>query len=265
MERARYEAARAERAFHLCEPENRLVARSLEQRWEEKLGALTDAEAALTAAHNAVAPLPPRAELEALASDLPRLWAASTTSDKDRKRLLRTLVADVTLLSEPAGETVRVGIHGRSGAAEALVVRRPASAGAARRTPTGAIELVRRQSERSDEEVVAELTAAGFMTGTGRPFAVAAVRWLRHVYRIPQPPGLGPGEITVADVAGNLGVAANAVYYWIAHGQLDARRNPRGRWCVPFPTDVREACRQRVLASPRIKPRTPTRAAGGTG
>src|SRR5467141_2911056 len=95
VERARYEAARAECAFHRCEPDNRLVARSLEHRWEEKLSAVADAEAAVVAAHTAMTPLPPRAELEALASDLPGLWNAATTSNKDRKRLLRTLVADV--------------------------------------------------------------------------------------------------------------------------------------------------------------------------
>jgi len=122
-EGARYEAARAERAFHLCEPENRLVARSLEQRWEQKLKGLSEAEAVLAAARATAILLPPRAELEALASGLPRLWTAPTTSPKDRKRLLRTLLADVTLSSEP-GSRVRVGIRWRTGATEELVVFR---------------------------------------------------------------------------------------------------------------------------------------------
>jgi DNA invertase Pin-like site-specific DNA recombinase len=97
VERTRYEAARAERAFHHCEPEHRLVARSLEQRWEEKLRAVAEAECALAATQATAVALPARAELEALATDLPRLWHASTTSDKDRKRLLRALIADVTV------------------------------------------------------------------------------------------------------------------------------------------------------------------------
>ena len=59
LERARYEAARAECAFRRCEPDNRLVARSLEHRWEEKLSAVADAEAAVVAAHTAITPLPP--------------------------------------------------------------------------------------------------------------------------------------------------------------------------------------------------------------
>lgn len=264
VERARYEAARAERAFHNCEPENRLVARSLEQRWEGKLSALAEAEAALVAAQAAAVPLPPRAELEALASDLPRLWAAPTTSQKDRKRLLRTLVADVTLTSD-AGSNLRVGIRWRSGATEELTVSRPLPASVSRRTPAGAIELVRRLSERSDEELVAELTAAGFLSGAGRSFDVAAVRWVRYAQAISSPPrsALAPGELSVAQVAARLGVAENVIYYWISRGQLDARRASGARLCVSFPVEVEEACHQRVIHSTRVKLRNQTPTAGG--
>ena len=76
MERARYDADRAERAFHAAEPENRLVARTLEARWEARLAALAEAEAALAATRNAAPPLPARADLQALVADLPRLWHA---------------------------------------------------------------------------------------------------------------------------------------------------------------------------------------------
>src|SRR5680860_1153652 len=89
-ERARYEADRAERALDAVEPENRLVARTLETRWETKLAALAQAEQALEAARESLPPLPGRADLEQLAADLPALWHAPTTSAKDRKRLLRT-------------------------------------------------------------------------------------------------------------------------------------------------------------------------------
>jgi len=259
VERARYEAARAERAFHQCEPENRLVARSLEHRWEDKLQALAEAESAWTEAQAIMTPMPPRAELEALASDLPRLWAASTTSDKDRKRLLRTLVADVTLRSGHNSEMVGLGIHWRSGAAEELLVRRPPG----RRTCLGAIELVRQHRACRDEEIASALTTAGFSTGTGRPFDVAAVRWLRHVHKIQVPSPLAPGEVAVADVAATFGITEGVVYYWIKHGQLHARQDDRGRWCVPFSVEVKETCRQWLLASTRIKPRTLDVTVGG--
>ncbi len=85
-ERARYEASRAERAFNLCEPENRLVARSLEQRWEAKLAAVAEAEAALEAQKAQRPPLPDPADLQTLAADLRQLWDKPTTSPRDRKR-----------------------------------------------------------------------------------------------------------------------------------------------------------------------------------
>src|SRR5207247_3017891 len=87
VERARYEADRAERAFGQVEPENRLVARTLEARWETKLAALSEADQALQTARDTLPPLPSRAELEKLAADLPGLWQAPTTSHKDRQRL----------------------------------------------------------------------------------------------------------------------------------------------------------------------------------
>jgi hypothetical protein len=194
-ERARFEADRAERAFHACEPENRLVARSLESRWEAKLGALAEAEAALAAVRASVATLPPRAELEALAADLPTLWSAPSTSDKDRKRLLRTLVADVTLTSQAKGDELRIGIRWRSGASELIVARRPPPLYETKRTPNAAATLILQLGpSTSDQELVAQLNARGMKTGFGRSFDVAAVKWVRYIRRVPSPSGFEPGE-----------------------------------------------------------------------
>jgi excisionase family DNA binding protein len=264
VERARYEADRAERAFHACEPEHRLVARSLEQRWEARLAALAEAEQTLAKTQAAVAPLPPRAQLEALCADLPGLWAAPTTSNRDRKRMLRTLIADVTLVSEPGAKQLAIGIRWQSGASEQLDVERPPRAQDARRTPAAAVQLARRRGpERNNHELAAELNAAGLRTGAGRPFDPAAVQWLRWRYKIPSPPPFAPGELSVHQVARRLGVSDGVVYYWIAHGQLDARRGPGNRRRIPFPPHVEQACRERVTNSVHIKPATEMVAAGG--
>jgi len=142
VERARYEATRAERAFHLCEPENRLVARSLEQRWEAKLAVLAEAQAALDAHTVGQLPLPAIADLQALAGDLRCLWNEPTTSPRDRKPILRTLISDVTLTSDPTGDQMRVGIRWHAGAHEEhtatrtrmLTLNTPSSSSAAART-----------------------------------------------------------------------------------------------------------------------------------
>jgi Recombinase zinc beta ribbon domain len=256
VERARYDAARAERAFHQCDPDHRLVARSLEQRWETQLKELVEAERELVS-DTRKSPMPPREEIEALARDLPRLWAAPTTSAKDRKRLVRSLVADVTLRSEPASARLRIGIRWRSGAVEEVVTHRWKSAVESRRTSADVVALVARLApERSDAEIADILNAEGRTTGTGRPFDVEAVRWVRFAHRIRSRPLLAPGERTVDQVAAHLGISAGAVYYWIDHGQLDARRGPAGRLCVPFSPEVDRACRQRMANSRHLPTRT---------
>jgi DNA invertase Pin-like site-specific DNA recombinase len=264
VERARYQADRAERAFHACEPENRLVARSLEARWEAKLVALAEAEQALTATQTKLTPLPQPAELEALTSDLPRLWHAPTTQAKDRKRMLRTLIADVTVLPEPDRGKLRIGIRWHSGATDELRTSRRPSAIKLRRTSPGAVELLQRLGPtHNDADLADELNAAGYRTGAGRPFDVKAVRWLRHIHHVPAPAPFQPDELSVAEVAQRLGISANAVYYWVQHGQLQARRTPAGRWCVPFGSEVEAACHQKVADSAHLTPPTPTAPAGG--
>jgi DNA invertase Pin-like site-specific DNA recombinase len=256
VERARYEAVRAERAFHHCEPENRLVARSLEQRWEATLKELAEAEREL-AGDTRKGPMPPREEIEALARDLPQLWAAPTTSAKDRKRLVRALIADVTLMSDPVGPRLRIGIRWRTGASEEVVASRWKSAAQSRRTSADVVTLVARLAlERTDAEIADALNAEGRTTGTGRAFNVEAVRWLRFTHRIGSRPLLAPGELTVEQVATHLGVTASAVYYWIEHGQLAARRTPAGRLCVPFSPEVDGVCRQRMVNSRHLPKKT---------
>jgi excisionase family DNA binding protein len=263
LERAQYEADRAERALLACEPENRLVARSLESRWEAKLASVAEAEAALAVTRAAVPILPPRAELEALAVDLPSLWAASTTSAKDRKRLLRTLIADVTLTSQEDGDDVRVGIRWRSGATEQIVTQRPPRQYEVVRTPSKATEfIIQHGPVLTNQELVAGLNAAGLKTGMGRCFDVAAVQWVRHVCHIPSPSVFQSGELSVAEVAARLGISTGAVYDWIACGHLTARRTPTGRLCISYPPEVDAACRKRVADSHHIKRESRTAFAG---
>jgi excisionase family DNA binding protein len=265
VERARYDAIRAERAFHACEPDNRLVARSLENRWEEKLRELKDAEAEL-AEHVVPASEPSREQIEALARDLPALWAAQSTAHRDRKRLLRALIADVTLTSKPESRELRVGIRWRSGAAEEHTIQRPPTPAEARRTPPEALELLRRLGpHRTNAEVLAELDAAGLRTGAGRPFDLKSVRWLRSQYKIPSPPEPLPrdGELTIDQLAERLGISRGAIYYWIGRGYLQARRDDTGRLYIPFPPEVERQCRARIANSARLSPKTKTTTAGG--
>jgi DNA invertase Pin-like site-specific DNA recombinase len=260
-ERARYDADRAERALHAVEPENRLVARSLEARWEAKLTALAEAEQALDAARDTLPPLPSRAELEKLAADLPALWNAPTTSARDRKRLLRTLIADVTLLPEQRPDQVRIGIRWHTGAASELTAERPVHPGTARRSPDAAVELITRLGPAtSNEDLIRHLDAAGLTTGNGRPFDVKAVQWIRHARKIPAPGPYADGEISAAEAALRLGCSTGVIYHWLSTGQLTARRGAGNRICIPWDDQVQASCRTRIGQSAHLgrapRPRT---------
>ena len=219
-----------ERAFHACEPENRLVARSLETRWEAKLRELAEAEAQL-AERTAPAPEPSREQLEVLARDVPALWAADSTSEKDRKRLLRALIADVTITSQPEGRDVQVGIRWRSGAAEQHTIQRPPSVDDTTRTPPERIEPIKRLArQRTNTEIAAELNARGPRTGKGLQFDGHAVRHIRRAHHIPATPLPHPGGLTVDQVADRLGISPSVIYDWISHDKLAATATPATAW-----------------------------------
>jgi DNA invertase Pin-like site-specific DNA recombinase len=269
-ERARYEANRAERAFCAVEPENRLVARSLEARWEARLTALAEAGQALQAAADRLPPLPSQADLEKLAADLPGLWHAPSTSSKDRKRLLRTLIADVTLLPEPGQAKVRIGIRWHTGATDELTAARPLPPGPAKRSPSPAIEMVRQLGPLiPTPELARRLNAAGLVTGHGRPFDVKAVQWIRHAYNIPAPEPYAAGEVSAAEAAYRLGCSTSVIYHWIHTGQLTARRGQGSRLCIPWNSQVHARCRELITQSahmnraarPRALPAPPSPAA----
>ena len=251
VERARYDAERAERAFLACEPENRLVARSLEARWETRLADLAEAEAALATQRSARPELPSPDQLAATVADLPALWSAPATSDKDRKRLLRTLLGDVTLT--PSAENpsrLTAGLRWKSGATQQLLVTRRKNAIQLRATDPAAIELARRIGPGCDNNALATaLNDAGHRTGTGQPFDGVAAANLRNYHHIPYPGLLDDGELTPRQVAGRTGVSAGTIHYWINAGYLPARRGPAGRWAIPFPPETEAACRDRAAGS----------------
>jgi excisionase family DNA binding protein len=251
VERARYDAARAERAFHQCDPDNRLVARSLEDRWEAKLRELADAEAEL-ARQTAEPPPPARADIEALARDLPRLWAAPSTSNRDRKRLLRALINDVTLTFAPDQPEIRLGIRWRSGASDQLTVLRPAAARTARAAEVA--ELIRELGPtHTNQQLADHLNQAGHLTASGHRFGEGNVRWLRWQHRIPSPSPLHDDELGVHELAQRLNVGDHVIYVWIRQGKLQARRVGRRRLAIRFNPELEAACRQRLATSSRTR------------
>ena len=253
VERARYDAEKAERAFLSCEPENRLVARSLETRWEARLVDLAAAETTLTAQRHAQTPLPAPEQLAAAVADLHTLWNAPSTSDKNRKRLLRTLLGDVTLRPGEAPRRLRVGMRWKSGATTEVTVTRMSLVTEWRRASPETVALARELGPRmSNPELADALNAAGHRTGAGHAFDAKAACNLRHAHRIASPATLSDGELTPRAVAARLKISTSTVHDWLTTGVLPARRARGGHWAITFTPNVEAACQERLAASGHI-------------
>ena len=186
LAQARYEARLAQRQYDACDPDNRLVAGELERRWNEQLARVAQLEQAHAQAERDARwtmTAEERAAVGALARDLPALWHAATTTDRDRKQLLRHAIAAVDLDGVSHPGQIAVQIHWRSGTVTTLRVARPAPGEGSLKTPDEALALIRELAPTHGyAAIAARVNAAGWRTAFGRPFASRHVGYLcrRH-------------------------------------------------------------------------------------
>lgn len=227
VQRAREEAELAQRQYLLVRPENRLVADSLERQWNEKLAVVQQAEEEYRRLSSAEGPeLTPatREPILVLASDLPRVWNDPRTPARERKRMLRLLVEDVTLVRDTA---IRIHIRWKGGATTSIEQPLPRSAPDLRRTPAEIVEQVRAlATEQTDQQIARTLNARGLRTGTGQPFRRLTVRYLRTTHGI-EGPGAHlrrAGWLTVIEIAALLQVHPSTAKRFGREGVLRAVR-----------------------------------------
>ena len=186
VERAREDAEMAQRQFMLVRPEHRLVADTLERHSNEKLARVAAGEDAYRRAAEAgdgAVTASDRARIQALVTDLPRVWHDPRTPMRERKRMLRLLIEDVTLVQDQA---IRLHIRWKGGATTTLECPRPLGAPDLRRTSPAIIEMVRAlATEQTDGQIAATLNGRCLRTGTGQPFHRVGVQALRQAYEIP--------------------------------------------------------------------------------
>ena len=186
LERARYEARLAQRQYDAADPDNRLVVAELERRWNEQLARVAHLEQAYARAEQAARwamTAEERAAIGALAEDLPAVWRAPTTTDRDRKQLLRCAIEGVDLDGTSQPGTILVQVRWRSGAVTATRVARPAPGDGSLKTPAAALALIRALAPTQGyAALAARLNAAGHRTAFGRPFTSLHVGYLcrRH-------------------------------------------------------------------------------------
>ncbi|HWS95674.1 MAG TPA: recombinase family protein, partial [Candidatus Methylomirabilis sp.] len=220
VERARYEADLARRRFLRVDPENRLVADSLEKDWNEKLRALAEAQQNYERQRQTdqtVLNEGQRKQILALAGDFPRLWQNTGTSDRERKRMVRLLIEDVTLRKT---EHVLVQIRFKSGMTHSLTVPLPIELNMYK--PEVVAEVDRLLEHHTYSKVVALMNERGHRTAEGHMFdsknlsQLCCRRGLKSRYQRLRDKGL----LTITEIAQKLGVQKLTIHKWHHAGLL---------------------------------------------
>jgi hypothetical protein len=252
-ERMRYESERAERRYRMVEPENRLVARGLEAEWENRLRDLAAAETELRRREQQR----PRAldqeqlkRIQLLSSDIRPVWIAVTTTDRDRKELLRTLLEEVVFNLKRAEGHAHLTLRWRGGALTTLDVEVPRFRPMGPRTDEDTISLLRRLAALYPDEVIAGiLNRQERKTATGERFTanqVGSLRRYRNIPRFQPPEKTTEGEVvTIRKAAQILGLNTSTIHRWLADGFIAGEQVTPG---APWQIRITDELRARIVA-----------------
>jgi DNA invertase Pin-like site-specific DNA recombinase len=265
IERARYEVDLAERRYESVDPSNRLIASTLEQRWNDAMQRLHDLEAELADFERQTmraVTAEQKQQIRQLAENFPRLWAASTTASRDRKRILRLLVRDVTVSKGPEPKIIRLHIRWQGGATETLEVPQRPNRADAVRYPNPFVTRIRELAATlHDDEIVQQLNAGGCLSSTGKPFTQSMIKYLRYKHQIPTPPP-PDNTLTVRQVCDRYAVSQWVVYYWIEIGLVTAkRRKPTTPYAITITDELDKRIREWIAHSCHLRLPSPRQTA----
>ena len=241
VEQARYQTERAERRYRSVEPENRLVARTLEAEWEKQLAELTTAEAELARReHQRPQRLTDeqRDGIHRMGADLNRVWEAPTTTARDRKELLRSLLEEVKIAVNRPEARADLTLRWRGGMFTEIDVPLWHPRDSVVRTDEETVDLVRRLAALyPDAKTAGILNRQGRKTAYGLPFTTTRVAGLRQNWKIPgfrrskTPPDGEP--VTVEGAAKILGVVPSTVHRWLQEGFIAGEQiTPGAPWRI---------------------------------
>jgi excisionase family DNA binding protein len=248
VERARYQAAKAERRYLAVDPDNRLVARGLETDWEKALRTVAEAEAELSR-REAQRPrtLTPQEKtaILALGADVATVWDAPTTTDRDRKELLHTLLDEVIIRVDRETKRAELTLRWRGGALSELTVALPRSAPPKIRTDEDTIALLRRLAvHHPDAAIAGILNRQGRTSARGQAFTTSIVSSLRTHWKIPcYQPESAPADVaplSIIEAARELGVVPSTVHRWVNDGFIPAEQTtPGAPWRIRLTDELR--------------------------
>jgi DNA invertase Pin-like site-specific DNA recombinase len=241
VERARYEADLAQRRYMKVDPDNRLVADTLEADWNHKLRTLTEARQEYERRREQdrkVLNEEQRAAILSLATDFPRLWRDPNTPNRDRKRMVRLLLEDVTLIRD---KEITVHVRFRGGAARTLQLQLPPNAWQQRMTSSEVVaEVDRLLDDLPYSQIASFLNERGFRSGEGNQFSSCYIARIQRCYglRSRYDRLRHKGLLTLAEMATLLGVSMDQVKLWRRHGLVHGHTyNDRNECLYDHPGD----------------------------
>jgi DNA-binding transcriptional regulator YiaG len=264
VERARQRAELARRRYLAVDPDNRLVADTLEADWNEALRGLQAAQEEYerqTAAANAALTEQHKQRIRQLASDFPKLWNDPATPARERKRIARLLIEDVTLTKT---DQVHLQVRFRGGQTTSLTIAKALNSWQSRQTPREILaEIDRLLDDHTDRETAERLNQLGRRSGMKRSFTRAMIIKLRRTHDLPSHSERlrARGLLTQPEIAQRLGVHSNTIHAWRRAGLLRAlKANDKNDYLYepPKPGDTRARKHQgRRLSDRKPAPSTP--------
>jgi DNA invertase Pin-like site-specific DNA recombinase len=239
VERLRYEAELACRRYMKVDPDNRLVADALEAEWNDKLRLHADATADYErrSREQAVAlDADMRRRILDLAEQLPRIWQNPRVDSRERKRILRLLVDDVTLVK---ADTITAHVRLSGGGTRTLVLKRPLPIAQVRKFKPELVATVDRMlDQHCDREIADILNRDGWRSSEGLLFNTKKIAFIRTAYKLPSRHQRlrRRGMLTTREVAAKFGVARTTVHEWGRQGLIKksyADSLNRGLWDIP--------------------------------
>ena len=244
LERASYEAERSARQYQACEPENRLVGRELERRWEESLTLQKQVELEYERWQRST---PGRLSadderaIRSLAADLPSVWHAATTTPVERKKIARLLIEHVSVSVDKASERVDVEVHWAGGLVQTHTLNRPVGRYEQRSDYPRLVSRLRVLCEGrlSPVEIAERLNAEGFVPPKRADRFSGPMVWrlasrlgLKWRERHGSPEGLGQDEYRPKSLALRLDVGRDTVRWWVRAGYMTTRKDEQGHHVI---------------------------------
>ena len=226
VERARHHADVARRRYLSVDPDNRLVADTLEADWNDALRQLRDAQDDCERAAQAATVVTDeqKAKIRALATNFPALWRDTATSQRDRKRMIRLLIEDVTI---DRTDIIHLHVRFKGGQTTSLTTPIPSRAWQARQTDADTFDLLDQLLDHhTDSEVANALNRAGHHSGTGQAFTGRIVLELRRNRQLPSRRDRlrAGGKLTIPEIARLLGVSPTTIKAWHRAGMLSSHK-----------------------------------------